>query len=211
MKMFNVSALLVFSILVPNLIAQQTAQHEGKYALQFQIGQNFNLTSFQGATISGKYNFSEQDAVRLGVTINTNSQDNNYLYNNSTWNQTASNSSSTTDNNYMLSAQYLRNNYYDGSIVFYYGGGPNISYAFNLNTTFAYGSGTRSADTKWIYGLTGLAGVEWYFIKNMSLSAEYGITFNYYDEVISGGGQENRIKGTQYVPNSVKFGLSVYF
>ena len=42
----------------------------GKYALQFQISENFNLSSFQGTTFSGKYNFSSRDAVRLGLSIN---------------------------------------------------------------------------------------------------------------------------------------------
>ena len=42
---------------------------EGKFALQFQISDNFNLTNFQGTTFSGKYHFSGSDAIRLGLSL----------------------------------------------------------------------------------------------------------------------------------------------
>ena len=42
---------------------------DGKFALQFQIEGLFRLTSFQGSTLSGKYNFSDRDVVRLGISL----------------------------------------------------------------------------------------------------------------------------------------------
>jgi len=42
---------------------------DGKFALQFQINENFRLSNFQGSTLSGKYHFSSRDAVRLGLSL----------------------------------------------------------------------------------------------------------------------------------------------
>ena len=42
---------------------------DGKFALQFQINENFSLSDFQGTVLSGKYHFSSRDAVRLGVSL----------------------------------------------------------------------------------------------------------------------------------------------
>jgi hypothetical protein len=42
---------------------------DGKFALQFQITDNFQLSSFQGAILSGKYHFSSRDAVRLSLSL----------------------------------------------------------------------------------------------------------------------------------------------
>ena len=40
---------------------------DGKYALQFQISENFTLSDFQGTTLSGKYQTGKRTAIRLGV------------------------------------------------------------------------------------------------------------------------------------------------
>src|SRR3970282_1162057 len=42
---------------------------EGKFALQFQVSDNFTLNNFQGTTFSGKYNFGSRNAVRAGLSI----------------------------------------------------------------------------------------------------------------------------------------------
>ena len=70
------------------------------------------------------------------------------------------------------------------------------------------------------YGITACAGIEWYFSKAMSLSAQYGIAYNYYEEVLNvsyaynnvqQSSNEVRTTGFQIYPNSVLFGLTVYF
>ena len=42
---------------------------DGKFALQFRITNNFSLSNFQGTILSGKYHFSNRDAIRLGVSL----------------------------------------------------------------------------------------------------------------------------------------------
>lgn len=216
-RLFCVLSLICF--LSASSIAQKKEEHKGKYALQFQISQNFTLSSFQGSVISGKYNFSENDAIRLGVGINTNNQENNEL--NTYSNQAPNYSRVNTNifNNYSVGIQYIRNNYYSNGINFYFGGGPNIGYYYNGNTYKDINGGSRSIETQWSYGIGALAGVEWYFLDRMSLSAEYGILFNHYEDTKSntqivaqsGSGIESKINGFNVNGNSVRFGLSVYF
>ena len=42
---------------------------DGKFALQFQISENFTLSNFQGAILSGKYQLGKRSAVRLGISL----------------------------------------------------------------------------------------------------------------------------------------------
>lgn len=42
---------------------------DGSWSLQFQIGEDFNLQSFEGSTISAKYHLTENSALRFGLSI----------------------------------------------------------------------------------------------------------------------------------------------
>lgn len=209
----------VFLVLIISsniILAQDKEEHKGLYALQFQIGQNFQLSSFQGSVISGKYNFSDRDALRLGVSITTNNQDQNGLVNHHDQLDNYSSTMKNIINNFSIGLQYIRNNYYRWNINFYYGAGPIIGYNYNDNNTKDnFGNINRVMNTQWNYGISAMAGVEWYFLKDMSLSAEYGIMYNYFQETMANT-QPNtdsttKIKGFLIQPLGVRFGLSVYF
>lgn len=206
---------LITGVINTTGMAQNKEEHKGKYALQFQITQNFSLSSFQGSIISGKYNFSENDAVRLGISINSNTQDNNGLntYNNQS--QKYSNINTSVVNNYSIMVQYIKNNYYLSGINFYYGGGPNIGYYYSESNYKDISQNNRAIERQWNYGINAIAGVEWYFINNMSLSAEYGILFNHFEDVKANTqinvGSESKTNGFQVNAYSVRFGLAVYF
>jgi hypothetical protein len=72
-------SLFIFTFLNNSTIFSQTASHldslDGKYALQFQISDNFKLTNFQGTTFSGKYHFGCRNAVRVGLSVNLSNTD----------------------------------------------------------------------------------------------------------------------------------------
>ena len=44
----------------------------GLWSIQFGIAENFTLRSFNGSTFSGKYQFTDKSALRLGITMNGN-------------------------------------------------------------------------------------------------------------------------------------------
>ncbi len=112
-------------------IAQENETHKGLYAFQFQISSNFTLSSFQGTVLSGKYNFTENDAIRVGLSIDQNNQSRNNLiiYNNPL--TTSSNTIDNAKNTYEIILHYLRNNYLRNNFNFYYGGGL----VFNIHIT----------------------------------------------------------------------------
>jgi hypothetical protein len=56
----------------PGVAQNQEANHSlerSTWSLQFQISNNFTLSSFQGSVISAKYHFSKQRAFRFGSAI----------------------------------------------------------------------------------------------------------------------------------------------
>jgi len=221
---FLLSSFLLIILLHTNSIAQETETHKGLYAFQFQISSNFTLSSFQGTVLSGKYNFTENDAVRLGLSINQNNQSRNSLiiYNNPL--TTSSNIIDNAKNTYEIILQYLRNNYLRNNFNFYYGGGPSFQYSHNRNKNYMAGQNyTEYTDRFRSFGITALAGIEWYFNESMSLSAQYGLTYYYYEdvynsdngtniiEIIQQSSTKNKTSGFQINPNSVLFGLTIYF
>jgi hypothetical protein len=71
-------SLLFFILTLTNTTSAQTSyldSLDGKYALQFQISENFTLSDFQGAILSGKYHLGKRSAIRLGLSINFDDSD----------------------------------------------------------------------------------------------------------------------------------------
>jgi hypothetical protein len=191
---------------------------DGKFALQFQISDNFQLSNFQGTTFSGKYHFSRRDAIRLGFSVNL---DNSDLENNQTLLDTSLTVS--TDANQNVFGMTIRTQYvhyfppmYD--ITFFLGGGPFVRFNNGTNeVNYLNNDPTFRKETRddFYMGLDLLVGVEWMFIENMSLSAEYGIRFSYnsYTRKLEDNHSINETSAKRYnIDNGdVNFGISVYF
>jgi opacity protein-like surface antigen len=214
-----------------NLFAQDTSVVRGKHALQFQVGSNFNLSSFSGTTFSYKYQADKNTVYRLGVSVSGNSQNSDITDQNSPsigvdtltdktlFNQNADRYS------FKISADYLFYNNVVNEIAFYYGAGPFISYLSNNNVVDTPGSElykrarTESNNSEWELGLNGICGVDWFFSKNMSLSAEYSLSVYYLkskatSKNINGdlySSQETKNHGFVFGSNPVKLGISFYF
>ena len=57
--------------------SERNSLKEGAWALQFGIGGNLTLTSFQGTTMAVKYQLSDRTAIRGGITISANTNNGN--------------------------------------------------------------------------------------------------------------------------------------
>lgn len=223
--LYTLTLLFVFPLFITTGFSQTTSyldSLDGKFALQFQISENFNLASFQGTTFSGKYNFSSRDAVRLGLSINFGDSEGDETISRSDTNLVSTGRQEFNNFNIMLKTQYIYSMSITNNIGFFVGGGPFISqttsssetkYIINLIET----TRTYTSDIFGI-GLDLINGVEWMFSKNMSLSAEYGLKFAYtsseekgvsnatYDTI-----EESKRKVFQISGNHINFGISVYF
>jgi len=201
--------------------AQDTASLAGKYALQFQISQNFTLSNFLGSVISGKYNCSNTSAIRVGfdftTTMGNQSNANHDFY-------TGYSSNSLSENNTQsigLVAQYLWEAPLGDNIKFYYGVGPKLGIGFSKQTYAGSSTSSSYSYQKYINknisaGFLGSAGVEWFFSKKMSLCAEYGISYLYNytkNSNNSNTSMEQTVRTYSYSlrGDNVRFGLSVYF
>jgi opacity protein-like surface antigen len=213
---------LLFFIL--SLLSTSSAQTsyldslDGKFALQFQISENFTLTNFQGAILSGKYQLGKRSAIRLGLSLYF---DDSSFDREATFIDTLSLQSKAKTNSigFTVNSQYIAYLVSTTDIGFYLGAGPAFSFGNSDATTEILDNsidqkGTSSSDTYSI-GLDGIAGVEWSFYKNMSLSAEYGIKFYYYhrtdkfedEEIVD----ERTNESTKLTANYINFGITVYF
>ncbi len=212
--------ILLFSVTV-SVNAQDSTSLSGKYALQFQISQNFTLGNFLGSVISGKYNCSGTSAIRIGVDFTTtmgNQSNGNHEF------SSGYSSSNLNENNTQsigVVAQYLWEAPLEDNIQFYYGVGPKLGFGFTHQN-----SANSSTSSSYIYykqtsknfsvGFLGSAGVEWFFSKKMSLCAEYGLAYlyNYTKNSINTSTsteQTVRIYSYSLRSDNVRFGLSVYF
>lgn len=192
---------------------------DGKFALQFQIADNFQLSSFQGTTFSGKYNFSSRDAIRLGISVSFNDSKSDGTNTRPDTNLVNTSSNDVNRFNIVLNVQYLYTLTALNDIGFFIGLGPFLKYENNRYeqiSTYEQNSDIRIETSKYYgVGLDVISGVEWMFNKSMSLSAEYGLRFIYLSgEVVDDREvyRQERNENTFYVTgDNVKFGITVYF
>jgi len=193
---------------------------DGKFALQFQISDNFQLSNFQGTTFSGKYHFSKMDAIRAGLSIDFGRSDADAETNQFDSVNVAEVSNNSNNFSMTLKSQYIRYFVETDDIAFYGGIGPFVTYSTSKNEGEATGTPNdkhyKDISDNFILGVDFIAGVEWFFIKNMSLSAEYGFNFSYKSRT-----SEREIDNSIYSDsneivyrfsgNDINFGITVYF
>ena len=186
--MYTLKILLLSFILAISCFAQQKDSLGKKdplssyrWAVQFEVGNDFTLRSFDGLIVSLKYHFSPKVALRFGVGANVFSADEN-------WEHKEYYSGFTVDEpidydyrNYLLIANVL---FYPnpGSVLkVYFGGGPRAthSYSFDeyLYDDFRYRR--QYERSSWSVGLNGVFGCEWFPIEFLSLFGEYSVYGTY--------------------------------
>jgi len=193
---------------------------EGKYALQFQVSDNFNLTNFQGTTFSGKYHFGCRSAVRLGLSVDFGDTEQDATTNQYDTVNVATNNLDQNSFGITLKTQYIRYIMETNEIAFYCGGGPFINYNTLSRETKLTGTSNdryyKETSDNFSIGLDLIFGVEWFFNKSMSLSAEYGLNFSYRtrsQEYNPNDAVSTKTDETSYkiAGNNINFGISVYF
>ena len=216
--------LLLFFIL--SLVSTTTAQTsyldslDGKFALQFQISSNFQLKDFQGTTFSGKYHFGKRDALRLGVSLGF--ADGSGQRDETFFDTDSITQSDIEDNNFMINLrmQYIRYFLSTKEVAFYGGIGPFINYYKSEQTEDRIPPADYKIERSMKHFSVGfdlLAGIEWMFSSNMSLSAEYGLLFYYNtsDETYTYTSRpikiDNKSDSIKITSNQVNFGISIYF
>jgi hypothetical protein len=218
------AVIVLFSVTV-SVNAQDTTSLSGKFALQFQVSQNLTLGSFLGSVISGKYHLTDETAIRvgLGLAMRMNNQDSKE-YNQSLYIVDGVQES----NNQVLNlvVQYMFTPVLTDNTRFYFGVGPKMEIGFSKASAAESGFDNgkyyyyRAGITGSTYsiGVMCSAGVEWFFAKQMSLCAEYGLVYAYSyaksnsDNYISDHStNEQRTYSYSLSGDNVRFGLSVYF
>jgi len=215
-------SLLLFILSFISTASAQTSyldSLDGKYALQFQISENFTLTNFQGAMLSGKYQLGKRSALRLGISLSFDdaSWDRESILSD-TMNYFETNKS--TSIGITISSQYLSYLIAREDVGFYLGTGPTFGFGVSnsegeykvADSTVEKGSGSGDFYT---IGLDLIAGVEWSFHKDMTLSAEYGIKFYYTHRTenfdTTTRKEERTSESFRLTANYINFGISVYF
>jgi hypothetical protein len=194
--------------------------------LQFQINNNFSLSSFQGATLSAKRHFSNKKAIRLGISLGGGVSDVEDQSNitGATFGRSGNGQSIG------INAQYTIYPSPDKSVNVFFGAGPIVGFSRSSSTITSTPdsfSSTRNKaeETTWSAGISGILGVEWFATRNISFIAEYASSLGYNSsnrketaeqktntsDYIMTNEIERHTKGFQFNPNAVKFGLSVYF
>ncbi len=192
---------------------------DGKFALQFQINENFSLSDFQGTIFSGKYHFSSRDAVRLGLSVSFRDSERDEIGSRTDTNLVTTSSGDVNNFDITLSAQYLVYLSNISNIGFFIGAGPFLRYENNKYEQSSNRPPLESTRTTTLksfgVGLDFISGVEWMFHKSMSLSAEYGLRFIYTSHESTDDNkvfrQERNEDSYIITGNHVKFGITVYF
>ena len=226
------AALIFLFFLIPlfyassEIFAQDTVQEdmaenpldEKDWALQFEISDNFTLTSFQGTILSVKYHLDTQKALRLGTSIDLftgTKKDNN---DGPGYADGTKENASTYD--ITITFQYVRYPQSKRRVLFFYGAGPFLEYksdSYTYKKENSY-SDQEHEETIWGLGISGIIGGEWFVTQDISLLGEYGAKAGYYSSKNSHE-EENGYDGVDEIevqefilePLSVKFGVSVYF
>lgn len=226
--------LLLFVFVFSSLNAQTSPDSTTvfkKHALQFRLYNILSLSSFKGKMLSYKYHFNDQNALRIGISASVQG-----------WTEDETNSSSSPDTAFQNEEQstngyngteviieYLKYFNVQKELKMFLGTGPRAFINYRVkDTQKPKNNEYHSYDTYYLQsefqiGLSASYGVEWFFRKNMSLHAEYGLNISYFFTdyrrtriyARPEGNTENKSsetrKGIKLDSRGATLGLSIYF
>jgi hypothetical protein len=223
------SLLLAFFVILvsPKVQAKENSLKKGKWALQFQIEDDFSLRSFQGTNLSLKKQTSDRSAYRLGISVNFNFGDgsNEGIQNDSI---SAKHDTDQIGHSFQFALQKIIYPNPTADINLFYGFGPAFGYSYSRsesNDSYSSGSSrySKSSNTGWSAGGSVVMGVEWFASKDFSLTGEYSNSFSYSKSVgesetiyrqsgsVNQSKYKNDSEGFKISNTVVRLGLSVYF
>jgi hypothetical protein len=218
-------------------LAERNSLKAGACALQFGISSNFTLISFQGTTVSIKYQLSDKTAIRGGISVSGSTNNASGIViglNADTSIGFLPTNSSSSSQGISFILQYLWYMNPSGPIHFFVGLGPSVSYSYSKNNydnpsdagSYLYVYAQSSSSTQWGVGATGSVGIEWFPSQWFSLRAEYGESLQYrwgsnnstveysttsVSNVPYHSENSGTSKGWSLSSSSVSFGLNVYW
>lgn len=235
--MYSKTALLTFVLMCCMLLfgpawSQKAAEKAPKsqkatdWSLQFQIGDNFNLKSFDDAFFAAKKQISSNGAIRFGFDIRYSKIND---INEKTHGEPYKQENDYSDFSLNLNCLYLYYPVRGRAVKYFVGAGPEFGYQKfdkemnrNLFSQDSLTSSRTSAEKmdghNWGIQLT--SGVEWFVKSNISIHAEYfaravyakgSTTVETIDEL--GTLNKSEIEGDsfRFEKGGVRFGVSVYF
>lgn len=173
------SILLVTSILFSQNSASTDSSNnslqKGRFSLQFGIGQNLTINAFNGYTISCGYNLTDHISARFGIE---GSYRNNTV--NVTWDDTLSRDEYDFGYSFTVDPSLIYHFNHKATIVFFAGAGPFISYSHSKTKgAYDYYQLDLTTTDSWEAGAKFLAGCEWFFMKRVSLFADYEASYSF--------------------------------
>lgn len=193
----GLAALVVVCLPLPESRAQTSTEdrsvgslRSGDWALQFQIAENFLLTSFDGLMISLERHWSPRSALRFGVDSDVGSTDQDSRMDaaaDSLVSSVSSRSGSSDSESATLKIDYVSYSNPEGRLHFYWAAGPNVtfsrSHAEQVSTSTRGDWVSTFRETTeghaWGTALAGALGVQWFATRGLGFLAEYGASAGY--------------------------------
>ncbi len=190
------------------------------WALEFGIGYNFSLTSFQGSALSIKRQLNSHEAIQLGIggSLSDQSTSGSTQYNlGDTLTYGNSQTGASNGGSIQVNLQYVYYPNPDADVNFYIGAGPTIGYSrsrYNTNYTPAlpvpadstvyidYPSSPNQNSTSWNAGVSAMAGVECFVWKFVSIHAQYGLNLTYSESNYTSGYAYDILRNGKLVPST---------
>ncbi len=161
----------------------------GARAIQFQIGDNFEVKAFDGLSVSFKRHSSAEAAWRLGVMLNLEIDDTDMEASTAYSDDLNVESQVVDSNGQSLRVDLLQLRYPSPgrNVCWYWGVGPRLRFSrFEEETASVQGSDplfeerfSREYGHSWSVGALGVGGVEWFVAGDVSLHAEYAASLEY--------------------------------
>lgn len=207
-----------------DLTTENNSLTKGSWAVQFQVGSNFTLSSFENVIISLKTHFSPKLALRFGVGVNAYYNDRlfDFIENYNTY----TGSNIPLNNNDLRITLLAKMLYYfnpKSTINIFAGLGPIGTYSNSRSEYFQIeGRKTYRTYYSWDAGLNGVLGCEYFPLHFLSIFAEYSVSAtygestekvyseNYYTKEVRDY-YKYETKNLIFTGNTVRMGLSLYF
>ncbi len=172
--------LLCSMLLAPELKAEMGPIETPRSGLEFQVDNDFQLSSFSGSMISWKRLSSEHRGWRVGLSPMVHHYSSVQYRNDLSW-------SETEDRLYSLDVvvQKLFLGSLNQNARSYWGIGPMVGIYYEEQDQFTYNpEGEMELETllitrSWDFGVSAIVGVEYFVLPNVSLHGEYGFNFVY--------------------------------
>ncbi len=203
---------------------EKNSLQKGNWAVQFQVGGNFTLSSFENVMVSLKTHFSPKFALRFGIGLNANYNSQELDFREYYYGYTGTDV--PTCNNSVRITLLAKVLYYfnpKSRLNIFAGLGPVATYSFSHSERYYVDGYKEYRDAKSIGGgLNGVLGCEVFAFRFLSLFAEYSVS-----AVFDKSSNDNEVKNYftgqveeyynieqitfDFSGNTVRLGLSLYF